>query len=390
MAWFNPFEGGGSGSGEGSSTAYATSLVLELNPETYVLTATLKNKNGDTLGTSQTIDLPLETMVVSGRYDSNTKMVILVLSNKQEISFSVADLISGLQSEITIDNKLSVQLIDGLGTAALKDVPVSGNASVTQVVMGDDTRLTDARPASDVSAWAKALTKPSYSYSEITNTPTVDAAPASGSNNLVSSGGVYTALGDKVDTSAIGTAAAKNVPLSGNAASGECVLGSDTRLSDARPASDVSSWAKAENKPSYSYSEITGTPTLGTAAEKDVPISGNANATQVVLGNDGRLAWMDTNGDIYFGAKRIVRIMDEDSYKDIVDSGETENIIYCTYPTPTDSRSLSVNFQNSGIDNMRGELEEENEGISELEEPIEEEPIEEEPIEEAPPDDDMR
>jgi hypothetical protein len=52
MAWFNPFEGGGSGSGEGSSTAYATSLVLELNPETYVLTATLKNKNGDTLGTS--------------------------------------------------------------------------------------------------------------------------------------------------------------------------------------------------------------------------------------------------------------------------------------------------------------------------------------------------
>jgi hypothetical protein len=65
--------------------------------------------------------------------------------------------------------------------------------------MGDDTRLTDARPASDVSAWAKELTKPSYSYSEITNTPTVDAAPASGSNNLVSSGGVYTALGDKVD-----------------------------------------------------------------------------------------------------------------------------------------------------------------------------------------------
>lgn len=197
MAWFNPFEGGGSGGG--SSTAYATSLVLELNPENYVLTATLKNKDGDTLGISQTIDLPLETMVVSGRYDSNTKVVILVLSNGQEISFSVADLISGLQSEITIDNKLSVQLIDGLGTAALKDVPVSGNASTTQVVMGDDTRLTDARPASDVSAWAKELTKPSYSYSEIINTPTVDTAPASGSNNLVSSGGVYTALGDKVD-----------------------------------------------------------------------------------------------------------------------------------------------------------------------------------------------
>lgn len=32
-----------------------------------------------------------------------------------------------------------------LGTAALKDVPESGNASATEVVMGNDTRLTDAR-----------------------------------------------------------------------------------------------------------------------------------------------------------------------------------------------------------------------------------------------------
>jgi len=51
MEWFNPFEGGGTGGGGSSSTAYATSLVLELNSSTYVLTATLKNKNGDTLGT---------------------------------------------------------------------------------------------------------------------------------------------------------------------------------------------------------------------------------------------------------------------------------------------------------------------------------------------------
>ena len=50
MEWFNPFEGGGTGGG-GSSTDYATSLVLELNSSTYVLTATLKNKNGDALGT---------------------------------------------------------------------------------------------------------------------------------------------------------------------------------------------------------------------------------------------------------------------------------------------------------------------------------------------------
>ena len=37
-------------------------------------------------------------------------------------------------------------------------------------------------------------------------------------------------------------------------------LGSDTRLSDARSASDVYTWAKASTKPSYSYSEISSTP----------------------------------------------------------------------------------------------------------------------------------
>ena len=121
---------------------------------------------------------------------------------------------------------------------------------------------------------------------------------------------------------------------------------------------------------------------IGTAASKNVPTSGDASATQVVMGNDSRLAWMDTNGDIYFGDKRIVRVMDEDSYKDLVDSGETENIIYWTYPTPTDNRSLSVNLQNNEIENNMGDESEEENELDEL--------VEEEPIEETPLDDDMR
>ena len=58
-----------------------------------------------------------------------------------------------------------------LGTASVKDVASTGNASTTQVVMGNDSRLSNARPASDVSAWAKASSKPSYSWDEITSKP---------------------------------------------------------------------------------------------------------------------------------------------------------------------------------------------------------------------------
>lgn len=54
-----------------------------------------------------------------------------------------------------------------LGTAAGFNVPVTGNAASSEVVKGNDTRLTDARPASDVSAWAKAATKPTYTNSEV-------------------------------------------------------------------------------------------------------------------------------------------------------------------------------------------------------------------------------
>ena len=54
-----------------------------------------------------------------------------------------------------------------LGTAASKDIASSGNANSTQVVMGNDTRLTDSRKASDVYSWAKASTKPTYTASEV-------------------------------------------------------------------------------------------------------------------------------------------------------------------------------------------------------------------------------
>ena len=103
-------EGGGGGGSDGS--AYAHSLELTINSQTYVLTATLKNTSGETLGTPQTIDLPLETMVVSGSYDDATKKVILTLKNGNTVDFSVADLVSGLQTEITSTNKLNSDLVN--------------------------------------------------------------------------------------------------------------------------------------------------------------------------------------------------------------------------------------------------------------------------------------
>lgn len=323
-----------------------------------------------------------------------------------------------------------------LGTASPLDVAASGDASATQVVKGDDSRLSDARPASDVSAWAKAATKPTYTAVEVGAVPTTAVGANNGVAELDSTGKVPTsqlpsyvddveeynstsdfpatgesgkiyiakdtnktyrwggsgyveisaslALGETDSTAyrgdrgkiaydhsqltsgnphnvtasdvglgnvgnfkavsteanqgltetekanartnigagsssfsgdyndltnkpTLGTASALDVPASGNASTAEVVIGTDTRLTDARPASDVSAWAKAATKPEYSYSEITGTPTLGTAAEKDVPASGDASNSEVVLGSDSRLTDARPASDVSAWAKASVK-----------------------------------------------------------------------------------
>ena len=95
-----------------SSTKYWASITVSVDTTDYKITTTLKDQDWNTLGTAQVIDLPLESVVVSGSYDSQTKKIILTLQNGNTIEFSVADLVSWLQSEITSSNKLDADLVD--------------------------------------------------------------------------------------------------------------------------------------------------------------------------------------------------------------------------------------------------------------------------------------
>lgn len=94
------------------TTKYAAALSLTINSSTYVMTGQLKDQNGDNIGTAQTIDLPLESVVVGGSYNSQTKKVVLTLQNGNTIEFSVADLVSGLQTELSASNKLNPAYIN--------------------------------------------------------------------------------------------------------------------------------------------------------------------------------------------------------------------------------------------------------------------------------------
>lgn len=134
-----------------SNTKYGSSLDLSINSSTFVITAILKDQNGDTLGTTQTIDLPLESVVVNGAYDDTTKKVILTLQNGSTVEFSVADLVAGLQSEITSESPLDADLVD------------------------DSTSTNKFVTAADKTAW-NAKSDFSGSYNDLTDKPTIPAA----------------------------------------------------------------------------------------------------------------------------------------------------------------------------------------------------------------------
>lgn len=87
-------------------------------------------------------------------------------------------------------SKVTMNITVPTGTAANKDVPTSGNASTSQIVMGNDSRLTDSRNAKDVYSWAKASSKPTYTASEVGAIPTSAKGAASGVASLDSSGKV--------------------------------------------------------------------------------------------------------------------------------------------------------------------------------------------------------
>ena len=116
------------------------------------------------------------------------------------------------------DTKLSTE--DGY------EVFVAGTAAA--VAWTNVTGRPSSMPASDVSAWAKAASKPSYSKSEV-------------------------GLGN-VDNTADSAKSVKYATTAGsaNAVAWANVSGKPTTM----PASDVYAWAKAENKPSYSKSEV--------------------------------------------------------------------------------------------------------------------------------------
>ena len=151
--------------GGGSSSDYATDINFSMDSGTFVITAQLKNKDGDPLGTAKTVDIPLEATVVGGSYDTQTKSLILTLVSGQTITIPIGDIISGLQAEITAQNPLDADLVD------------------------DSTSTNKFVTASDKTTW-------NGKQDALVVGTNLDNTPVENSTNPITSGGVYAVVGN--------------------------------------------------------------------------------------------------------------------------------------------------------------------------------------------------
>lgn len=80
-----------------------------------------------------TVDLPLELIVSSGHYDSDTKSIILVLANQETITIPVSDLVNEYYADNTtlelkqVNGKLTFNVKDGVFVKAQTGKGLSTN-----------------------------------------------------------------------------------------------------------------------------------------------------------------------------------------------------------------------------------------------------------------------
>ena len=170
-------------------------------------------------------------------------------------------------NHVTVDAELSTTSTNPVQNKVIKSALDGKSNTGHKHVKADITDFPTSMPASDVSAWAKAATKPSYSKAEV-------------------------GLGN-VDNTADSAKSVKYAASAGSVAWSN-VSGKPSSM----PASDVYSWAKQPHKPSYTASEVGAAP--ASHSHSYLPLSGGTMSGRILRGAGG--SWISArNNAIAFG-----------------------------------------------------------------------------------------
>ena len=168
------------------------------------------------------VDVEAGKGLSSNDYTDTEKTKLAGIASGAEVNVQSNWNESNTSSDAYIQNKPT------LGSAASKDVPTSGNASTTEVVMGSDTRLSDARNAADVYSWAKAETKPSYTANEVGAIASTEKGANGGVAELDSTGKIFSSQLPSYVDDVLEYDSLSDFPLTGE--SGKVYVAKDTNV----------------------------------------------------------------------------------------------------------------------------------------------------------------
>ena len=332
-----------------ASTKYGYAFDLSIDPDTYVVSLTMKDQDGTAIGTAQTIDLPLESVVVNGSYDKTNKKIVLTLQSGSTVDVPVGDLIAGLQTQITSTNKLSADLIADGTTNKVVTATEKNTWNGKQNAISDlaTIRSGASKGATAVQPGDLATVATSGSYNDLTNKPaipTVDSALSSTSTNAIQNKVVNDALAGKAN--ATHTHASGDITgLATVATSGSYTdLTNKPTIPAAVTETTVSGWGFTKNAGTVTSVKINGTaknPTSGV-----VDLGTVITAHQDISGKQDVISDLAT---IRSGAGKGATAVQPSDLATVATSGSyTDLSNKPTIPTVTDTYSATSSNAMSG------------------------------------------
>lgn len=108
--------------GAGGNDNYRIEATLDKT--TYLLTISLLNGKGEIVS-SQSVDFPIESLVVNGSYNQSTKSLVFTLQNGNTISIPIGDIVSGLATTEYVDNSVNSIRLNSGNNVEIKDGVIS-------------------------------------------------------------------------------------------------------------------------------------------------------------------------------------------------------------------------------------------------------------------------
>lgn len=213
-----------------------TGAVVELDIDTtsYLMTLNLKNANGEVLS-SDTIDFPLETMVVNASYKKGT--LTLVLKNGNTLDIDISSIIDGLVNSTEFDD-------------------LKNEVANTKSLLATET---SDRESADQELQSK-IDQQEIAINSLTNSKLDNVTIEGGTNNgtikVTKKIGDATVTTDNIPITGLGSAAFKEATEFATAEQGE--LAETAVQTETDPT--VPDWAKQATKPTYTAEEVGAMP----------------------------------------------------------------------------------------------------------------------------------